>query len=267
MNETHRKLLKLVRQEREILCEVLAHLQVIQDEKIFLKLGYSSLLKYCTQELKYSESAAYRRIKTLKLCKEVPSVKDKIKTGAINLTNASVAQSLFERARCRNVSQKEVILKSIENSTTVISENTVRETLSLPKRKYHLTLITEEKTINKWTEVKKRMAHFGLNEAELFEKLLDEKLNAMKACSAKPLRRKTSKNQRYVSANERAHVFKRAKHCCEYRDKVQRKTCGSVYALEIDHIRPIALGGKSELSNLRLLCRAHNQRDVRLEKI
>jgi hypothetical protein len=35
--------------------------------------------------------------------------------------------------------------------------------------------------------------------------------------------------------------------------------CGSTTRLELDHITPLALGGKTEADNLRLLCRAHNQ--------
>lgn len=34
--------------------------------------------------------------------------------------------------------------------------------------------------------------------------------------------------------------------------------CPAVERLEIDHVRPYALGGPSEIENLRLLCRAHN---------
>lgn len=32
-----------------------------------------------------------------------------------------------------------------------------------------------------------------------------------------------------------------------------------IFGLKYDHIRPIALGGQSNLENIRLVCRAHNQ--------
>jgi 5-methylcytosine-specific restriction endonuclease McrA len=35
--------------------------------------------------------------------------------------------------------------------------------------------------------------------------------------------------------------------------------CSQTRYLEIDHIRPVALGGANTLENLRLLCRRHNQ--------
>ena len=36
--------------------------------------------------------------------------------------------------------------------------------------------------------------------------------------------------------------------------------CDSTHFLEYDHIKPLTLGGKTTFENLRLLCRAHNQR-------
>jgi len=54
-------------------------------------------------------------------------------------------------------------------------------------------------------------------------------------------------------------VWKRAEACCE-QVVGEGKKCGSKYALEIDHVVAIALGGTDELENLQLLCRAHNSR-------
>ncbi|WP_408629107.1 HNH endonuclease [Anaeromyxobacter terrae] len=36
------------------------------------------------------------------------------------------------------------------------------------------------------------------------------------------------------------------------------RRCNSRWKLELDHIRPVALGGPSTIDNLRLACRAHN---------
>jgi 5-methylcytosine-specific restriction endonuclease McrA len=54
------------------------------------------------------------------------------------------------------------------------------------------------------------------------------------------------------AAQTRREVFARAGSACE--------NCGSTFALEIDHIHPKALGGNSDAENLRVLCRACNQR-------
>lgn len=59
---------------------------------------------------------------------------------------------------------------------------------------------------------------------------------------------------RYIPASLKRTVWLRDQGQCTYKD------CRSKYFLELDHIQPLALGGKTELSNLRLLCRVHNQR-------
>jgi len=37
------------------------------------------------------------------------------------------------------------------------------------------------------------------------------------------------------------------------------KQCESEYFLEVDHIEPFSLGGKTNIENLRLLCQTHNR--------
>jgi len=39
--------------------------------------------------------------------------------------------------------------------------------------------------------------------------------------------------------------------------------CGSAHCLEIDHIKPRALGGESTIENCRLACKFHNGLAVR----
>lgn len=67
------------------------------------------------------------------------------------------------------------------------------------------------------------------------------------------------KPSRYIPAQLRKKVFERDLHQCTYKDSITQKQCKSQYKLEIDHKIPFALGGPHELSNLRLLCSAHNK--------
>src|SRR5207253_9668060 len=55
-------------------------------------------------------------------------------------------------------------------------------------------------------------------------------------------------------------IWQRAQNCCEHRDTRSKVKCTSRLALQIDHVLPIAIGGSDEISNLQLLCRAHNSR-------
>lgn len=45
---------------------------------------------------------------------------------------------------------------------------------------------------------------------------------------------------------------------CEFQDPMTKRTCRGFFQVEEDHIIPLALGGKDEISNLRCLCKQHN---------
>lgn len=64
--------------------------------------------------------------------------------------------------------------------------------------------------------------------------------------------------RRPLSINVRRLVFQRAEGRCEYKNPHTGKICGSRFQTQIDHIKPVALGGTNAVENLRLLCRAHN---------
>jgi hypothetical protein len=66
-----------------------------------------------------------------------------------------------------------------------------------------------------------------------------------------------TRSERYIPAALRRQVWHRDQGRCSYRSSDGRR-CGSRFALEFDHCLPLALGGKTDLGNLRLLCRAHN---------
>lgn len=62
-----------------------------------------------------------------------------------------------------------------------------------------------------------------------------------------------------VKAEDRRIIWKRAEGCCEYIDPRSGHRCSSRWALQVDHIVPLAKNGANELSNYRLACRSHNQ--------
>jgi hypothetical protein len=64
----------------------------------------------------------------------------------------------------------------------------------------------------------------------------------------------------WISTATRSRVWKRDGGRCVHIDPKSGLRCNSTLRIEIDHIRPVALGGENSTENLRLLCRAHNQR-------
>lgn len=67
-----------------------------------------------------------------------------------------------------------------------------------------------------------------------------------------------SRQSRYISAAMKQEVYFKSRGICTYKDPTTNKQCGSRHLLQVEHIHPIALGGKTEINNLTLLCRSHN---------
>ncbi len=68
----------------------------------------------------------------------------------------------------------------------------------------------------------------------------------------------TDQNNRYIPRNITQQIWERDRGRCCYKSP-QGKQCSEKGGLELDHIEPWALGGKSNVDNLRLLCHTHNQ--------
>lgn len=55
-------------------------------------------------------------------------------------------------------------------------------------------------------------------------------------------------------------IWNRAQACCEHVDPKMKIRCRSTFALQEDHIIPVAVGGTNDVDNMQLLCRVHNSR-------
>jgi 5-methylcytosine-specific restriction endonuclease McrA len=259
-HQLHQKLLNLALQERKILATIITHLQEVSDHKLFLDFGRTSMLDYCIKDLGYSESAAIRRIKALKLLRAVPEAATAISDGSLTLSQAATMQVLFERHSQEKrqslpaVAKKE-ILEQIKNLPARESEQAVRAALGLPKKARKVQIEMSEETFQKWLEFKGRMVNKNWSDEKLLDYLLEREKENQRSHKRHPaVATKTSvvaKNQRYISANVRRELRAVAKHC-------QWPGCASTYGLELDHVRPIAQNGPSTRENLRVLCKNHN---------
>ena len=80
------------------------------------------------------------------------------------------------------------------------------------------------------------------------------------AATLRPLERSPRKSgdPRHIPARVKRAVAKRDGNRCAFVGD-NGKRCDARHGLEFDHVVPIARGGESNVANLRLLCRAHNQ--------
>jgi hypothetical protein len=91
------------------------------------------------------------------------------------------------------------------------------------------------------------------------QQAVEKKVRYEKHASSKP-----KKYRPALPVKLRRQVFSKAEHRCEFTDRKTGQRCTSKFQLEVDHRKPLALGGESELENLRVLCRAHNQQAWRV---
>ena len=76
---------------------VIDHLREIQKRRLYLRYGFSSLFDYAVRELGYSDAAAWRRIKAMRLCTDVEGVRERLQNGTMTLNAAAQLQHAFDR--------------------------------------------------------------------------------------------------------------------------------------------------------------------------
>ncbi len=76
----------LVRREHGVLAELLTHLMVIDERRLWAPEGFGSFFDYCRTGLGYSEAEAYRRSQAARLCRRLPRVLEAIIAGRLHLS-------------------------------------------------------------------------------------------------------------------------------------------------------------------------------------
>lgn len=263
--------------EREMTLQVLHHLKEVERRRLFASLGYSSLFDYVTRELGYCAASACRRIDAMRLLKELPALENKIQDGALTLSAVARAQSFFKKEPMPSPS-KIALMKKLENKSTreiekeLLSLTTAPEVHLQEKIKPVTAQLSEVKfyaddeLLKDFERLKGLLAHShpGMTTAELISylaKLGLKKLDPAQHETKQPQAQITpapDESARYIPRPLVRKIWKRDQSQCTWVDPKIGRKCGATYRLQIDHQRPYALGGKTTLSNLRLLCSQHN---------
>ena len=128
---------KLVREERETTTAILHHLREIDRRKLFAVRGFGSLFEYCTRGLGYSESAAQRRIASMRLVRELPEIEEKIQNGELSLSVVAQAQRFFRQeaktAACEWGAEKKCdVIRKLEGKSSREAEKELLSISSQP---------------------------------------------------------------------------------------------------------------------------------------
>ncbi|MBL6989259.1 MAG: HNH endonuclease [Bacteriovoracaceae bacterium] len=232
---------------------------------------YSSLFAYCQGELGFSEQEAYRRIDAMRLGRQLPEVKKSLDSGSLSLTNANMISSLFKKCDLGDDKKVQIVsdVKGMTKKQCEVKLDKVKVELGIidaPKAERNhkqadggvrLHLSIKKETFAKLEKLKGLLAHKKDHSTEdLLDIMLDNMIVATEKKKFKSLKatkaHKQQKQTRYIPKATRQVVYEKANGKCQ--------NCGSIYALEIDHLESYAKSGSNDTTNLQLLCRQCNAR-------
>jgi len=279
----------LVMWEKQSTTDVVEYIQEVENRRLYLDLGYTSLFAYLAKGLGYTPASAQRRIESARLMRIIPEIKADLLSGALNLTQLSmVAHGIRQKAKSKiilSTDDKRNLLAKIKNQDIDSTQKTIAETLNLPIEteekirmqkddsvRMELTFTKEE--MQKITRVKELISHKYPNPtwAELITCIADDFLQR-KDPQRKPNasvpeaapRQLVGKGKRTpIPAKTRRFVFQRDQFC-QWTDPQTGKPCKSKFQLQIDHRFPVWAGGSNDPANLQVLCSVHNLRKYEKE--
>ena len=160
----------LVGKERQLQVKILHYLRIIENRKIYLALGFSSLFVFLTEEIGYSEATAYRRILAMRLIQDMPEVEEKLEKGVVSLSVASQFQGFVKKEnQKRKLTKRPVLTPQEKNELFLKIEGT-----SVKKCEQKLIKINPELAIpkekTKPINLEKSLIQFTVNK-ELMQKI------------------------------------------------------------------------------------------------
>lgn len=247
----HLQLKNFVQKERILLTEILEHLQEVERRRLYCDFKRSSLFDYAVAELGYSEDQAHRRIQAMRLMKGLPEIKGKLSTGALSLTNAAKAQSLFRKAaqssamKPMNKASQLAVLKTIENKSTREAERELlkfqpQDILPVDRQKVvsaihtELRVVVSQDTLDKLEDVRSLLGPKGIDLSH------DELLQVMAEATVLKLKEKRfgkRRVQRAARLSPKEDVLKTVKEVdkrtADKSDK-KRSSSGSLGAQQVN---------------------------------
>ena len=117
-----RDLKDLVRRDRHVEADLLAHIAEVDSRKLFREEGYSSLFRYLVEELRFSEDAAYSRIQAARAARDYPVILDRTREGELHRTGVKLLAphlteanhlELLDRAKCKTRQRIEELVANL----------------------------------------------------------------------------------------------------------------------------------------------------------
>lgn len=284
----------LVFSERQVQASLLQKLSEVDRRRLYLEFGFPSLFEWLVKDLKFSHSAAYRRLQAVRLLRTAPELVGKMIAGEVNLTTMSQLQTAFQQkerlsGQAVPVDEKKALVEEILDKSSVQVERLLAEKFpdaavveenvrAVFGGRTEMTLLFSAEQMEGLNRAKEVMSSSSIpaSWSDFFSKATDfflsrkdplrrvkeraaEKTVAVPCAAAAEVTEGVLRSHR-VSLPEalKREVFRRDEGKCTYENPFTGEVCGSRFQIEIDHIIPHARGGADSLENLRCLCRGHN---------
>lgn len=274
------KLEGFVEEERERLHSFLAWLGEADRRKLLEDKGYSSTFDYCVRRLKLSEDEAYRRIHAARAAVVRPELLSALADGQLSLTAVSKIAPHVRRPDAAD------IIARAEGKTAREIEEILAPLRPEPEKRDVVSVVAVSAPTEEAPEATELRADFSfrgsmaLRQAlERISQLLSHKypkggidevlleisrdyLERHDPQKGLPGRLAPVKGGSSIPAGIRRAVWARDGARCAYVGTTGVR-CLARRFLEMDHVKPRALGGGDSIGNLRLLCRPHNDSERR----
>ncbi len=295
----------LIGSEREITARFVAHLAEIEERRLHLDAGFSSLFELCVAHFRLSEGEAYRRILAARLVQRFPPVYEHLASGAVNLSALELLREhltednhaeLLEAAIGKSKRQIQMLLATrFPKPDVAPSLQRLPDTLQprsgditpeggavraqrgviepLAEARYRVEFTASAALRDKLELCRDLLSHANPSRdlAQVIERAVDLLLTDLERKRLASLKRSpsparsnavaTNSARPHVPRGVRRQVFERDGRRCSFVSRDGRR-CSATAFLELDHVEPRAHGGTHDPENMRVLCRAHNQRSA-----
>jgi hypothetical protein len=283
-------------QDRMVLARLLAHLVEVEERRLHLDAACPSMFQFCVRRLGMSEDEACRRIHAARLARRFPDLLVRIERGQLTLSTMALLQDalteasygeLVEAAAGKTKAEVQAFLAkrspmpdvpaaitTIPMQPPIPALGVARERapadtagpqlvpLSETRHKVHFTASDELRKKLERAQDLMRHANAQGDLAVVVERAVDlllDKLEKQRLGKAsRPRQSPEDSAPGTLPRATRRAVFERDGERCTFID-ADGLRCPATTWLELDHVIARARGGTSELGNLRVRCRAHNQ--------